>query len=51
MIYVEQVFNFPNEPERTQWNNLVIKDPGGTQLRIASTQNGMSAPKDPSIAT
>lgn len=48
MSYVEEVLNFPNEPERTQWNNLVIKDAGGTPLRIASTQNGMSAPKDPS---
>lgn len=48
MNYVEQVLNFPNEPERDQWNNLIIRDSGGTALRVASTQNGMSAPKDPS---
>ncbi len=48
MNYVEEVLNFPNEPERDQWSNLVIRDSGGTPLRIASTQNGISAPKDPS---
>lgn len=48
MGYLEEVLNFPNEPEKDQWNNLVIRDAGGTPLRVASTQNAISAPKDPS---
>lgn len=48
MNYMEQVLNFPNEPERDQWNNLIMRDGGAAALRVASTQNGMSAPKSPS---
>lgn len=48
MNYVEEVLKFPNQPEKDQWKNLVIRDSGETPLRVASTQNGMSAPKDPS---
>lgn len=48
MNYVEEVLSFPNEPEKAQWKRLVMRDDGGSALRVASTQNGMSAPQDPS---